>query len=144
MVGLDVSKEALACAPDTVRTVVAPADRIPFEDASFHVVLFIVSLQFIEGYRQSLIEAKRVLRPGGRLIAMLLNPASAFFKRKMAESDSYVRRIRHTDLKEVESAILAEGFEVQSEFFLGIHEDLIFSSKAPESAALYIVQGIKP
>jgi len=142
VVGLDVSPEAIACAPDSIRTVVAPAEKMPFADAAFDVVLFIASLQFIENYRQALSEAERVLRPGGRVIAMLLNPASVFFKRKQAEPDSYVRRIRHTDLRELESAI-AEGFVVQGEFFLGIAEDHIYSSCEPGTAALYVIQGIK-
>lgn len=139
--GLDVSPQMIAGAPDTLRTVVAPAEQLPFADAAFDVVLFIVSLQFVENYRQALSEAKRVLRPGGRMIAMLLNPASAFFKKKQIETDSYVRRIRHTDLHELETAI-AEGFEVQGEFFLGIADHRVFPSREPETAALYVVQGI--
>ena len=140
--GLDVSREAIACAPDTIRTVVAPAEKMPFADAAFDVVLFIVSLQFVENYRQALSEARRVLRPGGRMIALLLNPASVFFKRKYAETDSYVHRIRHLDLREMESAV-AEGFDIQGEFFLGIDGNHIFSSREPETAALYVIQGIK-
>jgi ubiquinone/menaquinone biosynthesis C-methylase UbiE len=142
VVGLDVSRDALACAPDTLRTVVAPAERMPFADAAFDAVLFIASLQFIENYRQALAETRRVLRPKGRMIAMLLNPASAFFKRKQAEPDSYIPRIRHTDLRELESAI-TEGFKVRGEFFLGIADSQVFPSSDPETAALYVIQGIK-
>ncbi|HER62978.1 MAG TPA: class I SAM-dependent methyltransferase, partial [Desulfobacteraceae bacterium] len=89
ILGLDVSQEAIACAPDTLRTVVASAEKMPFADSEFEVVLFIVSLQFVENYRQALAEARRVLRPGGRVIAMLLNPASDFFNAKSAQADSY-------------------------------------------------------
>jgi SAM-dependent methyltransferase len=142
VVALDVSPEAIAGAPDILRTIVAPAEKLPFADAAFDVVLFIVSLQFVENDRQALSEARRVLRPGGRMIAMLLNPASAFFKRKQAEGDSYVGRIRHTDLHELES-VSAEGFEVQGEFFLGIADNRVFSSREPGTAALYVIQGIK-
>lgn len=142
VVGLDVSPEAIACAPDSIRTVVAPAEKMPFADAAFDVVLFIVSLQFVENYRQALSEARRVLRPGGRMTALLLNPASAFFRRKQAEAGSYVRRIRHTDLHELESAS-TEGFEIQGEFFLGIADNQIFPSREPETAALFVIQGIK-
>lgn len=140
--GLDVSPQAIIGAPDTLRTVVAPAEQLPFAAAAFDVVLFIVSLQFIENYRQALSEASRVLRPGGRMIAMLLNPASAFFKRKQVETDSYVRRIRHTDLRKLESAI-AERFESQGEFFLGIADGRVFPSREPETAALYVLRGIR-
>jgi ubiquinone/menaquinone biosynthesis C-methylase UbiE len=140
--GLDVSPQTIAGAPETLRTVVAPAEQLPFAAASFDVVLFIVSLQFVENDRQALSEARRVLRPGGRIIAMLLNPASAFFRRKQAQADSYLRRIRHTDLHQLEST-MAEGFEVQGEYFLGIADQRIFLSHDPGAAALYVIRGIK-
>lgn len=140
--GLDVSPQAIAAAPVTLRTVVAPAEQLPFAAAVFDAVLFIVSLQFVEDYRQALSEAQRVLRPGGRMMAMLLNPVSTFFKEKQTEKDSYVRRIRHTDLHELESAS-AEKFEIQSEFYLGIDGHRVFPSREPETAALYVIQGIR-
>jgi ubiquinone/menaquinone biosynthesis C-methylase UbiE len=142
VLGLDVSQEAIACAPDSVRTIVAPAEKMPLADANFDVVLFIASLQFIENYRQALSETRRVLRPGGRVIAMLLNPASAFYKRNQAEPNSYMHWIRHTDLHKLEAAV-AEGFEIQGEFFLGIADDRIFPSRDPETSALYVVEVIK-
>lgn len=142
IVGLDVSQDAIACAPDTLRTVVAPAEKMPFDEAVFDVVLFIVSLQFVENYRQALAEARRVLRPGGRMIAMLLNPASGFFKAKSSQIDSYVHKIRHRNLNELE-AVIAEGFEVQGEYFLGIADERIFPSHDPRTAALYVIQGNK-
>jgi ubiquinone/menaquinone biosynthesis C-methylase UbiE len=142
IVGLDVSPEAIACAPDTLRTIVAPAEKLPLEDAMFDVVLFIVSLQFVENYRLALCEAIRVLRPAGRVIAMLLNPASEFFEAKSAQLDSYVRKIRHVRLADLEAAI-AEGFEVRGEYFLGIAAERIFPSNDPGTAALYVIQGNK-
>lgn len=142
IVGLDVSPQAIAGAPETLRTVVAPAEQLPFADASFDVVLFIVSLQFVENYRQALFEARRVLRPGGRVIALLLNPASDFFQAKSAQIDSYVRKIRHSNLADLEAAI-AEGFEAQGEYFLGIADQRIFLSHDPGTAALYVIQGNK-
>ena len=142
ILGLDVSQEAIACAPDTLRTVVASAEKMPFADSEFEVVLFIVSLQFVENYRQALAEARRVLRPGGRVIAMLLNPASNFFQAKSAQVDSYVRKIRHSNLVDLEAAI-AEGFEAQGEYFLGILDQRIFPSHDPGTAVLYVIRGIK-
>lgn len=142
VIGLDVSQEAIACAPDTIRTIVASAERIPLPDAAFDVVLFIVSLQFITDYRRALAEARRVLRPNGRVILLLLNPASVFFKKKQNEVDSYVRKIRHTDLEEIESAMV-EMFKTQGEYFLGIADEQIFPSEEPEMAALYVIKGIK-
>jgi ubiquinone/menaquinone biosynthesis C-methylase UbiE len=142
VVGLDVSPEALARAPAGLGTVAAPAEQLPFADAAFDVALYIVSLQFIEGYRQALAETVRVLRPGGRILVMLLNPASAFFKGKAAEADSYVGKIRHTDLGLLETA-MAANFRVHSEYFLGIAGQRIFASDDPQTAALYVIRGEK-
>jgi len=61
VVGLDVSRDALACTPDSVRAIVASAEEMVFPDASFDVVLHIVSLQFIENYRTYLSEPLRYL-----------------------------------------------------------------------------------
>lgn len=142
IVGLDVSQDAIACVPDAVRTIVAPAEKMPFEEGVFDVVLFIVTLQFVENYRQALAEARRVLRPGGRVIVMLLNPVSNFFNAKHREVDSYVSHIKHLDLSALEATI-AEHFVIDSEYFLGISDDRVFVSTDPAVAALYVVRGQK-
>jgi len=142
VVGLDVSREALACAPDSVRAVTASAEEMPFADASFDVVIYIASLQFVENYRTALERTARVLKPGGRLIAMLLNPASEFFKSRYATEDSYVRKLRHTDLQELEQTA-AEWFDTQGEYFLGVAGEELFDSTDRSTAALYIIKGVK-
>ena len=142
VVGLDISREALACAPDSVRSVVASAEEMPFPEASFDVVLYLASLQFVENHRTALEQTARVLKPGGRLIAMLLNPASAFFKNRYATEDSYVRKLRHTDLQELEQAA-AEWFDTQGEYFLGIDGEELYGSADPAIAALYVIKGVK-
>ena len=142
VVGLDVSQEALCCAPDRVRTVVGSAEEIPFADANYDLVLFIVSLQFIGDYRAALKEAARVLKPDGRLIALLLNPASSFFKARYGNEISYVRKLKHTDLLAIEQA--ATGwFDTQGEYFLGILDEELSISTDPATAALYVLHGAK-
>jgi len=142
VVGLDVSRDALACAPDSVRVIAADAEEMPFPEASFDVVLYIASLQFIENYRTALERTAQVLKPGGRLIAMLLNPSSEFFKTRYATEDSYVRKLRHTDLQELEKSA-AEWFDTQGEYFLGIVGEVLFDSTDPATAALYVIKGVK-
>jgi hypothetical protein len=73
---------------------------------------------------------------------MLLNPESEFFKEKIKNPDSYVNKIKHTDLKEIERTI-AEYFAVKTEYFLGIKEQDVFETKNPNLASLYIIKGIK-
>jgi len=111
--GLDVSQEALNRAPDNVRTVAARAEDMPFPDSSFDAVVYVVSLQFVDDHRKAMKKSAAVLRPGGMIVVMLLNPESEFFKRKLLDPNSYVRRIRHTDLREIED-VIAEDYGIRT------------------------------
>jgi len=138
--GLDISLEALACALEGVRTIAGRAEDMPFAESSFDAVVYVASMQFIEDYRKAIENTVRVLRPDGRIIVMLLNPRSVFFKEKVANPESYVRNIKHTNLKEIESAI-AEHFHVQTEYFMGMRDGCIIESREPGEAILYIING---
>jgi len=140
--GLDVSAEALKCAPDSIRTVVGRAEDMPFPEASFDAVIFVVSLQFIEDYRTVLSRTSAVLRPEGKMIAMLLNPESAFFKAMRKDPASYVQWIRHTDLNDLEKEA-GRHFILLSEYFLGIRGEEIFESQKPDESALKVLTGRK-
>lgn len=140
--GLDISQEALSCAPDKIRTVVARAEEMPFPPNSFDAVIYVASLQFIDNYRMAIKKTVAVLRPNGKLVVMLLNPASTFFKRKFQDPGSYITKIKHTDLKAMEDTI-AENFTVHSEYFLCIDGDDVSSGANTTDAALYIISGTK-
>ena len=140
--GLDISQQALAQAPDSIRTVTGPAENMKFENSSFDAVIYVASMQFIEKYREAVKQTSRALRTGGRLLAMLLNPESEFFKEKTKKPDSYINKIKHTYINEIEKTI-AEYFSIQTEYFLGIKGEDIFQSRSPESASLYIIKGYK-
>ncbi len=140
--GLDISKEALDKAADSIRTVVGSAENMNFTDSCFDAVIFVASLQFIEKYQEAVKQTARVLRPNGKLLAMLLNPESEFFKEKTKNSDSYINRIKHTNLTEIERTI-AEYFSVRAEFILGIKGQEIFESQNPDLASLYVINGKK-
>ena len=140
--GLDVSRETLYCAPDRIRTVAARAEDMPFPESSFDAVIYIASLQFIENYRKAIEKTARVLRPDGKIIAMLLNPESGFFRDRIRNVNSYVRKIRHKDINEIERRI-AEKFQVQTEYYLGVKDGEIFESRGTADAALYIIRGRK-
>ena len=140
--GLDVSQEALDCASDSVRTVAARAEDMPFPASSFDAVIYVASLQFIENYREAIEETTRVLRPEGTLLVMLLNPESNLFKARLRDPNSYVRKIRHTDLREIEE-VIAENYGVHREYFLGVKGDAIFESRDVTDAVLYIIKGTR-
>jgi ubiquinone/menaquinone biosynthesis C-methylase UbiE len=140
--GLDVSQEALKRAPDRIRTVAARAEDMPFPAAFFDAVIYVASLQFIEDYRTAVHKTAQVLRPQGLLLAMLLNPASDFFKEQLLNPDSYVQRIRHTDLREIED-VVREQYCVRTEYFLDVEGETVAMGRGANDAVLYVVMGTK-
>lgn len=138
--GLDISEEALNRAPDSIRTVAGSAENMLFSNSSFDAVIYIASIQFIEDYQQVVKETARVLKKNGKLLVMLLNTESDFFKMKSGNPASYVNKIKHRDLKEIERAI-AGYFSVRTEYFLGIEDEEIFQTRDPRLASLYIIKG---
>ncbi len=50
---------------------------MPFRDATFDVAVTYITLVDIEGYAEAISEMSRVLRPGGRLVAVNVNFTSA-------------------------------------------------------------------
>ena len=140
--GLDISKEALGYAPDRVRTIVGSAENMDFPSESFDAVLYVASVQFIEKYKEAIQESARVLRAEGKLLMMLLNPESEFFKQKTKNPDSYINKIKHRNLMEIEAAV-KKYYLVKTEYFLGIEGTRVFPSEDSHQASLYIIKGTK-
>ena len=55
----------------------AGAELLPFEDASFDLVISYVTLCDVADYRAAISEMARVVRPGGRILYANLGPASS-------------------------------------------------------------------
>jgi ubiquinone/menaquinone biosynthesis C-methylase UbiE len=85
-VGIDLSFEALGRARRAVARdgwTQGDACRLPYADSSFDVVAFSSVLHHIPDFAPALAEARRVLRPGGRVFAFdpnLLHPAMAILR----------------------------------------------------------------
>jgi tryptophanase len=73
---------------------------------------------------------------------MLLNPASEFFKKRIQRPDSYMSRIKHKNVKEIEEAA-AHYFHVKTEYFLGIEGTNVFPNQNVSTASLYVIKGIR-
>lgn len=78
VIGIDVSDESILIAKrraeenevaERTRLVACPAEKMPFEDRSIDVIFINVSLHHLE-IDQALAECKRILKPGGRFIAV--------------------------------------------------------------------------
>jgi SAM-dependent methyltransferase len=77
--GVDIDEEKVAQASETLPNIrVAPAERLPYPDETFDVVLSHEVIEHVEDDRQAIVEAVRVLRrkaeqPSGRLIVFAPN-----------------------------------------------------------------------
>jgi len=140
--GTDSDLEALKFAPRKVRTVAARAEQMPFAASSFDAAIYVASLQFISDYHKALAESVTVLRANGKLIVMLLNTASAFIKDKLSDSHSYVQRLQHTNMSEIETAF-PSAFRVQTEYLMGVKNGRLFGTADPSCALLYVITGTK-
>jgi SAM-dependent methyltransferase len=54
--------------------VVADTSKLPFEDASFDTITFIACLNHVPYRDAALREARRLIKPGGRLIVTMIDP----------------------------------------------------------------------
>jgi wyosine [tRNA(Phe)-imidazoG37] synthetase (radical SAM superfamily)/SAM-dependent methyltransferase len=140
--GLDVSREALNRAPDKVRTVSARAEDMSFPDNSFDAVIYVASLQFVDDYRKALEKSASVLRPNGKIVIMLLNPASLFFKERVRNPSSYVSKIKHVDLEVMED-VIAGDFVIHTEYFLRVEGNEVYKNASETEAVLRIILGMK-
>jgi ubiquinone/menaquinone biosynthesis C-methylase UbiE len=113
---------------------------MPFAESSFDAVIYVASLQFIGDYRKALRQTLNVLRPNGRIILMLLNPDSDFFKDRLREPDSYINLMKHKSLSNIEN-VVREYYTVQTEYILGVKGDRILKSNNPSEAVLYVIYG---
>ncbi|NSC25612.1 methyltransferase domain-containing protein [Streptomyces albus subsp. chlorinus] len=81
--GIDISAGMLALAErrlggDADLYQVDLRDRLPFDDGAFDVVVSSLVLHYLEDWGPTLAELRRVLRPGGRLIASVDHPFVAY------------------------------------------------------------------
>ncbi|MFE9629803.1 class I SAM-dependent methyltransferase [Streptomyces sp. NPDC006463] len=81
--GIDISAGMLALArrrlgDDVDLHVVDLSDRLPFPDGAFDDVVASLVLHYLEDWGPALAELRRVLRPGGRLIASVDHPFVAY------------------------------------------------------------------
>ncbi len=89
-VGLEPA-ENLLIPSDGFVGVMATAQRLPFKDGSFSVVLYKHALHHVEDKKKALEEASRVLAPGGRLIVIEPN-ADHPQRRLISNPESWLRR----------------------------------------------------
>ncbi len=109
--GIDVDETALtkaraALKGENATFMTAKAEDLPFEDGSMDVVVFPNSLHHIavEKMPQALIEAARVLKPGGRLCVMEPPAEGDYFEAmRLVHDESEVRAKAYEALQDAEA-----------------------------------------
>ena len=142
--GLDNSKEMLreARKRSDKKFVLGNAELMSFPSKTFDAAFAVTTLEFLDDYKKAVEEIFRVLRSNGKFIAMMLNTKSEYFKSHVNKPNSYFRRIKHRDAKEIEHYI-SKFFTTRSEYFLGIRGTEVFNTRNENLAALYVVKGEK-
>jgi ubiquinone/menaquinone biosynthesis C-methylase UbiE len=122
LVGVDASaamlqrarKRAAATGRD-VKLVEAPAEALPFEDASFDTVVAIAVLCTVEDPGRALREIRRVLRPGGRFLfnehVRSPDPGRARWQDRLERPWGFIAGGCHPNRRTL-AAIEAAGFQV--------------------------------
>lgn len=83
-------------------------EALPFKDASFDVVLFMTSLEFVAEVDGALHEATRVARPDGRLVLGVLNARGAWARARRREGGLW-REARFFDAAGLASLLSSFG-----------------------------------
>ena len=73
IIGIEIDDEMLSIAKGRISIIKANAMALPFKNSSIDTIIFVTSLEFIEDYKKAIDEAYRVLKKGGKLVAILLN-----------------------------------------------------------------------
>lgn len=141
MVGLDLAIDYLFMAPRELVKVHGQAESLPFASKQFDGVISVASMQFMDDQPAAIREACRVLRDGGRLVLMLLNPASPFVAERMADPHSYFSCMRRTALS-FTADHAARYVDLEISFALGLRDGgLNITETDPGKALLCVLSG---
>jgi SAM-dependent methyltransferase len=114
-VGVDPSPAMLAHAVARgIQAVEGCAERLPFADASFDHALVVTTICFVDSPPALLAEAKRVLRPGGRLVIGFIDRESTLGQHYLAHrhESAFYREATFVSADEVERWLGEAGFSI--------------------------------
>ncbi|MEZ0344467.1 MAG: methyltransferase domain-containing protein [Caldimicrobium sp.] len=89
--GLDPSTEMLKLAKNRkIKVIKGVAERLPFKNESFDLILMVVTICFLDDPEKALFEVKRVLKPQGRIIIGFVDKESFLGKIYLSKKDKSV------------------------------------------------------
>lgn len=113
--GVDPSPAMLAyAAARSIEVVEGTAERLPFAENHFDHALVVTTICFVDSAADMLAEARRVLRPGGRLVIGFIDRDSALGRGYLAnqEENVFYREATFYSADEVERLLLEAGFSI--------------------------------
>ena len=147
IIGLDISKDMLSQVPKlptNIDLILGNAEDLGFKDNIFDLVYFLTSLEFTNDVEKTLLETKRILKPNGRAIFMVVNINSWYVQKELREGNSYIKRKLKNMEGENLKKIISKHFKITYfKLMLGIHKEEIFESEDPKWASLFVIKSIK-
>jgi len=145
IIGFDVSEKMLeeARKRSDKAFIQGNAEHLSVKDSTFDAVFTVTTLEFLDDYEKAVKEIARVTKRRGKVLVMMLNPKSEYFKEEAKKSSDYFRGIKHTDPKEIRDYISHFYTITKEGKFLGIRGKRIFDTDEERYASLYVVVGIR-
>lgn len=116
--GIDLAEDCLKKARSkSVKVVLGAGEKLPFRKNSLDFVLYSVTLCFLADPRKALKEAKRVLKPGGRVVTCFIpkdGPWGKFYSRKKETGHKFYKHAHLLTFSEVEDLLEEAGFRVEN------------------------------
>lgn len=136
-IGVDIYDKAIEYAKKAYPNInfkVASADRLPFEDNTFDVILFYETIEHVENPQECLKEIRRVLKKDGTLI-LTMDSGSLLFKlvwfvwentKGKVWQGAHLHPFHHTALEQL---IQSSGFKIKDKIFsfLGMEVTFVLS-----------------
>lgn len=145
IIGLDISEDLL----EEARTrsektfIQGNAEDLPFDDVTFDAVFTVATLEFLDNYQQAIKEIVRVTKPYGKVVALILNPESEYFKNEILKPGDYFNRMKHLDVWSIKNFTSTFYSITKSEYFLGIKNRDVFDTSDKKYASIFSIVGIK-
>jgi SAM-dependent methyltransferase len=131
----DLQDEMLRSAPADLHLVRADMTDLPFPDGTYDAVYEITALVFVDDPEKALFEMARVIRPGGSLVLLTLNPLSKWGRDRLGELPAPWGELEGL----VAMVEAATGGVVNVDHALNLEDDVLQESTGLEDAALLIL-----
>ena len=138
VVGVDISESMIRQRsedPLLEHNVVGDMEALPFADGEFDAVMFVAALHHVPDPSRALQEARRVLRPGGRLFA--LEPSSVRSARRGARPVPGMAHEFAVSAWWLAEQMQAAGFEIEHVRMRNLSVRLLSRLSRRSSAALF-------